>query len=318
MEYTVINGKKVSRISLGTVQLGLNYGIANNSGKPREEQSLEILSTALNCGITAIDTASTYGNSEKIIGEFLQGYDGEFPFITTKFKLKAAPDATYTQVKGELERTLSSSLRNLKIDYVDCLLVHNPADIVAHPDSLPAALEEVKKQGLAKVVGISIANPADVESFTKVRGLYGAVQLPANILDRRLIESGDIELLDESGINVFVRSVFFQGVLFLDESKLCSTGLKSLVGGQLSELKDLADAENMSVAQFALSYIRDTKGVKSLVLGADNAYQVKENIQLFNTPSISDTTLQELKRRLRPIDILRVMQILSVPKSNKA
>ena len=70
MKYTDIGSKKVSKMSLGTVQFGLHYGIANDVGKPPEEQSYEMLKAALDNGVTSIDTAHAYGDSEDIIGRF--------------------------------------------------------------------------------------------------------------------------------------------------------------------------------------------------------------------------------------------------------
>ena len=94
MKYTTVSGKRLSSMSLGTVQLGMNYGIANNSGKPDEAKSHAILRAALEGGVTSIDTARVYGNSEEVIGNFFKSYDGELPFITTK--LTATPSLKNT------------------------------------------------------------------------------------------------------------------------------------------------------------------------------------------------------------------------------
>ena len=74
----------ISAMSLGTVQLGMNYGIANNAGKPSEETAFAILRTALEKGVTSLDTARGYGDSEEVIGRFLRTWEGEAPVITTK------------------------------------------------------------------------------------------------------------------------------------------------------------------------------------------------------------------------------------------
>ncbi len=66
MNYTQINGLNISKLTLGIVQLGMEYGIANKSGKPDMEKALEILQTAINKGINSFDTANAYGNSEEV------------------------------------------------------------------------------------------------------------------------------------------------------------------------------------------------------------------------------------------------------------
>ena len=70
MQHTEINGLKISKITLGTVQLGLNYGINNAEGQPSKELAGEILSAAVKGGITSLDTSSDYGTSEKVLGEY--------------------------------------------------------------------------------------------------------------------------------------------------------------------------------------------------------------------------------------------------------
>ncbi|MEM5650763.1 aldo/keto reductase [Bacillus cereus] len=59
------------KLALGTVQLGLHYGIGNIMGKPDREEALNIIQYAINNGIDVLDTASSYGNSEAIIGEYV-------------------------------------------------------------------------------------------------------------------------------------------------------------------------------------------------------------------------------------------------------
>jgi aryl-alcohol dehydrogenase-like predicted oxidoreductase len=57
------------KLGLGTVQFGMQYGIANNTGKPSSEEASKILSLALQSGIDTLDTASAYGDAEKVLGE---------------------------------------------------------------------------------------------------------------------------------------------------------------------------------------------------------------------------------------------------------
>ena len=61
-----------SRLVLGTVQFGLDYGIANVSGKPSFERVKAILTTAFDNGVTTLDTAAAYGDSEVVLGKALK------------------------------------------------------------------------------------------------------------------------------------------------------------------------------------------------------------------------------------------------------
>ena len=62
----------LSKITLGTVQLGMNYGINNTDGKPSEETANQVLSTAIQGGITTFDTSSDYGTSESLVGNYFK------------------------------------------------------------------------------------------------------------------------------------------------------------------------------------------------------------------------------------------------------
>ena len=79
-------------------------------------------------------------------------------------------------------------------------------------------------------------------------------------------------------------------------------------------LRDYCKTGNMSIAEFAISYIRDVEGVTSLVLGADTKEQVTENIKYINAPSISEETRAELSEKFREVNITKIMEVLSRPK----
>jgi len=73
--------------------------------------------------------------------------------------------------------------------------------------------------------------------------------------------------------------------------------------GILRKLSTLADREGMSIAQLALSFIRDMKEVTSLVIGAEAPEQVKENIKLMEGPAISEKTENEIRNLFDNIPI---------------
>ena len=85
-------GLKVSEISLGTAEIGLDYGFKGNAhyGKPDVKESIRLLHTALDHGINLIDTARVYGNSEEIIGQALEGMTSP-PYIASKVFLSKMP-----------------------------------------------------------------------------------------------------------------------------------------------------------------------------------------------------------------------------------
>ena len=75
-------GEEVSKFTLGTVQLGLDYGMANAVGKPSEEQAFGILDAAFEAGVNSLDTAVAYGTSEEVIGHYLKAKGPRF-YVTS-------------------------------------------------------------------------------------------------------------------------------------------------------------------------------------------------------------------------------------------
>ena len=117
-------GIDVSVLSLGTVQLGLSYGINNADGKPSQETSNGILNAAMAGGINTLDTAGAYGDSEAVIGNWLKTIEPEKrPFIVTKAahldhsSLDALRKDLFTKVKTSKER--------LGVEQLDMLMLHH-------------------------------------------------------------------------------------------------------------------------------------------------------------------------------------------------
>lgn len=316
MEYRLINGKSVSQISLGTVQLGMNYGIANNAGRPSEEKSFEMLSTALSNGITAIDTARLYGESEDVLGRFFAGYKGKMPFITTKYKCLLDENATYAQVESEVFSSVETSLEKLGLEKIDCLLLHNtPVNGILHGEKIAKAFTKLKEQKLVDITGFSMARfSSELGIMLELGDAFQAVQVPMNIFDLRVLKEGYLDKLIKKNIHVFVRSVFFQGLFFLDPSNMRTPELQSLAGPYLMKLREIANGENMSVPELAIAFIRDLGGVTSLVLGADTKEQVASNIAYINTPKISDRGWADIIEVMKDVDILGIMAELAKPK----
>ena len=314
MKQALVNGKEVSKITLGTVQLGMNYGIANNGGQPNREKSFEMLRCAIEHGITSFDTARTYGNSEDVIGEFLQSNKIENqPFITSKLKIGLSPESSEKEVEAAMYASLETSLSKLGIEKLDCLMLHTASDMTTYGEIVPKTLEAMVKKGYAAMAGVSTYHPEELDTVLQ-NDIYEAVQVPMSIFDQKLIHNGYIKKLKEKSVAVFVRSVFLQGVFFLEPETISDPLLLEYAKPYIEVLHDYCRTEGMSVAEFAISFIRDVDGVSSLVLGAETKEQVMENIKYINAPSISKKTRDELTERFKNVNIQKIMEVLSRPK----
>ncbi|MBQ1255023.1 MAG: aldo/keto reductase, partial [Clostridia bacterium] len=177
MKQISVCGKSLSAMTIGTVQLGMNYGIANNAGKPDEEKSFSMLRAAFENGVTSLDTARGYGTSEEVIGAFLKTWEGPRPFITTKIRAFKNPDGDF---EAHAIASIEDSLQRLGVEKVDCILLHSPDDMFQQGEKAARALEKIMKMGYTDQIGVSVYTREDVEEMLRYPQ-FTATQVPMSI-----------------------------------------------------------------------------------------------------------------------------------------
>ncbi|MCE2832938.1 MAG: aldo/keto reductase [Chitinophagaceae bacterium] len=268
-----------SRITLGTVQLGLPYGLHAGPEAPDQSTAHDILDAAVECGINVLDTARSYGTAEEVIAGH-EGIRGRacFEHIVTKFTLDDAA-AGFEALRRQVRSSLEASLQAMGRPRVSVLLL---GDI----------LQELTEDGLIGAGGLSAYRPEDVEPVVG-HPAFRCVQVPFNLLDPALLRNGRLQVLRQAGIFVFIRSVFLKGLLLTDPGHL-PADLRD-AAGPLKRLSFLAARANMSIAEAAFSYVHHQEGVGSLVIGADTARQLRENCALMAVQRIPDELAAEME-----------------------
>jgi aryl-alcohol dehydrogenase-like predicted oxidoreductase len=251
------------KITLGTVQFGIQYGISNTHGVPSDSELESIFSVASELGIQQLDTAKAYGNAEERIGQLS---NSKFDIIT-KF-----PNVTSEK---DLEIALSESLQKLNVASIYAYLAHN-ADVLIQNPSLWEVLLEARKKGEIKKIGYSLYTPEQLERLLDLNCIPDLVQLPYSILDRKFEKQ--LSILKQLGTEVHVRSVFLQGLYFMNPNELPEK-LQPLQDSLL-ELKNLCIENNVSVGEVALNYVISNPNIDKLVIGIETAEQLRENINL--------------------------------------
>ena len=304
--------RKISKMTLGTVQLGMDYGINNTTGKPDIQAAHEILSLALKSGINSLDTASAYGDSEAVIGSFIK-QSNETPFIITKFFTASPPESNEADIQKEIIGYVESSLQKLNVKKLDCLMLHRAADMTIHGKTVRNTLEKLIKENYINLAGVSVYNPEDINIMLE-DDIYQSVQLPINIFDQRLIKTDMLKKLGSKNITVFARSIFFQGLFYIDPERVTDKDMLIYIKPYVKRLNDISAKYGISIGQLAVTYIRDLEGITSLVLGVDTKEQLEQNIQLMKGPKLSDETIFEIQEQFGDANVQKIMQILSRPK----
>jgi aryl-alcohol dehydrogenase-like predicted oxidoreductase len=214
------------------------------------------------------------------------------PLIITKVRAREGDSAEGIDLEKKIFSYVEASLERLNLKRIPILLLHNPNDLYAYGKRIADVMEKLITKGLVEKAGASIYTTEDVEEMLKY-DVYDAIQVPMNIMDHRLVKSGAIRKLQDRNIIVFVRSIFLQGLFFMNPDELKG----NLVQAKefLVKLRKLADKAGLSIAQLALSYMRDADGVTSLVIGAENPDQVRENANLMKAPPLSQSIRSEIE-----------------------
>lgn len=259
-------------LGLGTVQFGLDYGVSNSSGRTLEPEVRRILDLAAASGVRVLDTAAAYGASEAVLGRCLPR-EGAFRVITKTAPLRQARGTA--EAARLVREGFANSLQRLGRPRVSGLLAHHAADLLGPGgEEIWAALEELRARGLAEKIGLSIYAGAEIDAAL-ARFDIDLVQVPASVLDQRLVAGGQLARLAARGVEVHVRSVFLQGLLLLDPA--AAPAYFEPVRARLAAWRDFLDSRGLSPAQGALAFARSLAGVGVVLVGVENAAQLAAN-----------------------------------------
>lgn len=269
---------ELHKLALGTVQFGLPYGVANQQGQVSQTVIKQLLDSAKNSGISTLDTAMAYGDSEKALG--LQDLKG-FTVISKLFEM---PKDCHN-VGNWVEQQLCDSLSRLRLDSLEALLFHRPMQLLgANGQELYQAVLGLKNQGLIKSIGISMDSfeelPKVIQHFD-----FDIVQAPMNIFDRRMETSGLLTQLKSAGVEVHIRSAFLQGLLLMsvDQTPSYFQPWSDL----FNTYHNWLDTHGISPLQACLSYLNQNSKVDKIVVGVDSLQQLEQIVDAVAKPTLT-------------------------------
>jgi aryl-alcohol dehydrogenase-like predicted oxidoreductase len=252
------------KLALGTVQFGLNYGIANQSGQVSLDQANEVLALARLHGIADLDTAIAYGDAEVRLGQM--GVQG-FRVVTKLPPLPVALPAGVADAGVWAKAQLAASLQRLGLGGVYGLMLHRSADLLGpQGPALIQALEDMQAEGWVQKLGISIYAPSELDAVIPL-ARWGLVQAPFNLVDRRLQTSGWLQRLKDLGVEVHTRSAFLQGLLLTTGEALPPKFLSWLALWQRWQAWQSATA--CSALGACLAFAQSFPEVDRVVVGVD-------------------------------------------------
>jgi aryl-alcohol dehydrogenase-like predicted oxidoreductase len=263
------------KLVIGSAQIGMNYGLYNKE-KITQKEFKKIEKLVLRSGINFIDTASSYGKSENIIGNSkLRNLN-----IITKIKL---PTKKNINIQKWVSKEVSKSLEKLKIKKIYGLLIHDYKDLLGESGkSYLYSLQELKRKKIIKKIGISIYDSKEIKKIWKF-WKPDLIQVPLNLFDNRILNSGWINILKKFKIQIYARSVFLQGLLINDYS-LFNFNKKCIP--LLNKFKEWCYKKKISQLKACIHFVKQYKKIDYLVVGFNSYFHLKEIIDVFKKKQI--------------------------------
>jgi aryl-alcohol dehydrogenase-like predicted oxidoreductase len=256
----------LNKLTLGTVQFGMKYGIANRTGQVSRETARTIMELARHGGIDMLDTAISYGDSEQSLGDIGVA---DWNVIT---KLPLVPDGC-GDVGKWVQEQLDASLQRLRVSSVETLLLHHSRQLPGpYGKELVRAMRDAQDRGLVRKIGVSVYHPDELDAIDMAA--FQAVQAPFNVLDKNLLTSGWLERLREMDVEVQVRSVFLQGLLLMEPA---ARPQKFQRWDALWDAWDhWLESSHLTPLQACLQYVMSVEAIDRIVIGVETPEQLSE------------------------------------------
>lgn len=273
-----------NKLIVGTAQFGMPYGINNSTGQPGLQTITDILNLAGDNGIVCLDSAEAYGSSHQQIGLYHQQSNYRFKVIT-KFNPKRS------DLPVKIFERVQKNLQDLNISSLEAYMFHSFADYQKYIDVFETDLSALQQASLIKHLGVSVYTNYEFEQVL-ADSRIGLVQVPFNILDNAGQKGHLLAKANQKGVTVHVRSVYLQGLFFMDTEKLPEK-LK-LLKPSLTKIKSLALENNTTIEQLCLQYVLKQTNIQGVIIGVETSAQLQANLAAARQ-AVPDAVLKEIE-----------------------
>jgi spore coat polysaccharide biosynthesis protein SpsF (cytidylyltransferase family)/aryl-alcohol dehydrogenase-like predicted oxidoreductase len=295
--FKIVAGRLRSELTLGTAQLGMEYGIVNRCGKPSQLLAVAMVRRAIAHGVTALDTARAYGEAELILGQALSGSWRSRVEVVTKLDLPESlrADTNPAIVCEAVDESVRQSCEALGTTQLNTLLLHRDEHRHLWKGAVWHRLQELREKGLIAVLGTSVYEPSEALNALEDEAVQH-LQIPMNILDRRWNAAGvDKAVSERPDVVTHARSALLQGIL--TNAADCwppATGYDA--ASCIRQLRMLVNQFNrVGLADLCLAYVRAQPWITSVVVGCETMSQLAENLELFRLTKLTPTQCEELE-----------------------
>lgn len=259
----------MSKFILGTANFGGVYGISQEE-KINKQQLAYIVSCAQKNGINHFDTASAYDDAQKTLGELLDH--------SRDIKIDSKISDKECQTVNSIVESVKKSINDLKVNKLSTLYLHNSDTLLgANKNVTKAGLLKVIQSGLAERIGVSAYTLNEVVACKFFFPELTRFQVPENICDRRLFNSLDLEEISRNGTEIYIRSIFLQGLLLMPGSAIPLALHKAKKC--IDDLDLYSELNRVSKVDLCIAYAKTVSWASKAVIGVDSESQLQEIIK---------------------------------------
>lgn len=271
MKYITYNNEKISQLCLGTVQFGLKYGIANKIGQPSENSVNDILDYSIKKGVNCFDTAQDYGESEKILGNYFKKNNSFNNLIISKIKSEH-----FFTAYSILYENVQNSCRKLH-NNLFALLLHDNIILKNWNSTYTDYINQLKSQNLIKYFGASIYTDEEFNLALNNKNIQ-IIQIPFNVFDQRAIKNNWFEKAKKHNKLLFIRSIFLQGLLLMDDIPSQFSHSKKY----FIKYNEIAEKTNLTKSELALTFVLHNSFDSIIIFGCVSIEQAKINLNNYH------------------------------------
>jgi methylglyoxal reductase len=302
MRYTPFprSGEPISKLGFGAM------GFAGWFGDEDESTWIDSLLFALDQGVSFVDTARAYGNSERIVGKALQQWSGKRPFVATKIEQLAGQRGWGTPVDperahppGHIRASAERSLEELALDHVDLIQLHIWWPTWGVRGHWMDELQQLKQDGLVRHIGISIPDHRSDMALPLVEsGLIDSVQTIVNIFDPIALDNL-VPACQATDVAVIARCVLDEGGLTgtLTEDTVFAEGdfrhgyfddivPRSVYLEKVDALRQYVPEHAGSLAALALKFVTQPAGITTAITSMHVREHCQANIAALEEPAL--------------------------------
>ena len=299
-------GLRVSSLGLGTVELGIDYGIdaPGHFGRPAVADSIRVVHAALDAGVNYIDTARAYGDSEKVLGSALNGRRDQVVLATKAFtRSPDGSDLAGEALRSHMRAELDTSLQLLHTDYLDLWQVHSlDANALAQIEVMAEVFGEAQQKGKVRWTGASVYG-TEHPSLALESDVFDVLQVPYSVFDQRLDDEA-IPMAAKQGVGIVARSILLKGVLTTKAEHL-PEHLDAL-RFHSRRFRDLVEASGLDLtpAQVAIAFGLAHPHIGNVLVGVRTEHELAENLKAAECSLTEDLLAALRELRLDDPDLL--------------